>query len=101
MFVCASYSVSLSAAIFSTLCMCLRLVFLRVLQFDYDFLHTAQVQGYTVRLPSAPTVWEEGKRVLKGTYNINCDGEVLRITHPEFQVKLHRHAIRVFGETIV
>ncbi|XP_076440749.1 ceramide kinase-like [Babylonia areolata] len=69
--------------------------------FDYDFMTTARVESYTVRLTKAPTVLQEGRRVLKENYNINCDGEILRVTHPEYHVRLHRHAVRVFGETIV
>ena len=76
------------------LCVCL--------QFDYDFMQRARVQGYTVRLRNAATVLQQdGQRLLKDKYNISCDGEVVRVTHPEFHVKLHRHAFRVFGETIV
>ena len=43
----------------------------------------------------------DGQKVLKDKYSINCDGEVLRVTHPEFNVRLHRHAIRLFGEAAV
>ncbi|KAL8622430.1 hypothetical protein ACOMHN_034095 [Nucella lapillus] len=69
--------------------------------FDYDFMNTARVDSYTVRLCNAPTVVQDGKKALKETHNINCDGEILRLTHPEYHVRLHRHALRVFGETIV
>ncbi|XP_076462123.1 uncharacterized protein LOC143294632 [Babylonia areolata] len=68
--------------------------------FDFDFVQKARVESYTVRLLGAGTVWQEGRQVLKEPLKVNCDGEVLRITEPEFHVRLHRHAIRLYGEAI-
>jgi hypothetical protein len=73
-----------------------------MLQFDYDFIKTARVNGYTVRLPSSPTKTDchGQRRLVSDKFYINIDGDAFRLTHPEFRVQLHHHAITVFGEAI-
>ncbi|CAG2233626.1 unnamed protein product [Mytilus edulis] len=63
--------------------------------YDYKFVSKHEVSSYKVRLLNA-TVSENTKTLQKDFY-LNCDGEVIRLTEPEFDVKLHKKAVRIFG----
>ena len=52
-----------------------------------------------MRLATAQTLLDsEGKRHLKKNFYINADGEAIKMDSPEFEVKLHRCALPVFGK---
>ena len=65
------------------------------LQYDYKFVSKHKVSSYKVRLLNATV--SENTKTLQKDFFLNCDGEVIRITEPEFDVKLHKKAVRIFG----
>lgn len=56
--------------------------------YDYKFVNKHEVSAYRVRLLNTP----------QKDYYINCDGEVIRLTEPMFDVKLHTKAVRFYGD---
>lgn len=67
------------------------------LQFGHDFMESARVQSYKVRFPRASLLCKGSEITMKEKYYINCDGEVLPVTRPEFEVRLHHRAVRLYG----
>ncbi|XP_046544665.1 ceramide kinase-like [Haliotis rubra] len=66
--------------------------------FDYEFVDQHRVQGYRVTFPRATlTSTEDGETTLAEKYYINCDGEVICLSKPQFEVRLHRNAVPLFG----
>ncbi|XP_041359229.1 ceramide kinase-like [Gigantopelta aegis] len=66
--------------------------------FDFDFVKQRRVRGYRVKLSGGPvTTNSDGETVLVDKYYINCDGEVITVSKPEFEVRLHKHVIPLFG----
>ncbi|XP_076092305.1 ceramide kinase-like isoform X1 [Mytilus galloprovincialis] len=63
--------------------------------YDYKFVSKHKVSSYKVRLLNATV--SENTKTLQKDFFLNCDGEVIRITEPEFDVKLHKKAVRIFG----
>ncbi|XP_022331400.1 ceramide kinase-like isoform X2 [Crassostrea virginica] len=56
--------------------------------YDFDFVRKINVQRYRVR-------------VLKNNnedFYINCDGEVIRLEHSEFDVRLHKNVVELYGK---
>ncbi|XP_046544645.1 ceramide kinase-like [Haliotis rubra] len=69
---------------------------------DYDFVDQLRVQGFRVRFPNTPQLQTpEGEALLTDKYYLNCDGEVVTIDRPEFEVRLHRDVVSLFGDSSV
>ncbi|CAG2253208.1 CERK [Mytilus edulis] len=48
-------------------------------------------------LDSSDVQVSENTKTLQKDFYLNCDGEVIRLSEPEFDVKLHKKAVRIFG----
>ncbi|KAK7502279.1 hypothetical protein BaRGS_00006643 [Batillaria attramentaria] len=68
--------------------------------FDYDFVKTVRTQGYKVRFPRAAVSGKGDDSMLKEKCYISCDGDVLQVVKPEFEVRLHHNAIRLYGDAV-
>ncbi|XP_048737779.2 ceramide kinase-like [Ostrea edulis] len=55
--------------------------------YEFDFVTTIKVQRYRVRVLKNETE----------DFYINCDGEVIRLHEPEFQVSLHKKVVQLYG----
>ncbi|XP_061173617.1 ceramide kinase-like [Saccostrea echinata] len=57
--------------------------------YEFDFVRAIEVQRYRVR-------------VLKNAsedFYVNCDGEVIRLEEPEFEVSLHKKVVQLYGKS--
>ena len=70
-----------------------------LLQLDYDFVRQVRTTRYRVKLPTSRfTMDDKGNRSLVKKYYINADGEDILLTNPEFEVRLHHHAMPIYGK---
>ncbi|KAK6188697.1 hypothetical protein SNE40_004825 [Patella caerulea] len=70
--------------------------------FDHEFVKERRVDAYKVRLTRASSIISDnGEPGLEEKYYINCDGEVITLTHPEFEARFHRNVIQLFGQAEV
>lgn len=53
-----------------------------------------------MRFPRAAVISNNGEVTLKDKYYINCDGDVLQVVKPEFEVRLHSQVMQLFGEAV-
>lgn len=65
--------------------------------YDFDFIRKLEVLGFRVTLPSWFRICGENEKGKK-KYYINCDGEVIQLTEPQFEVRLHSKVINIYGE---
>ncbi|ESO94509.1 hypothetical protein LOTGIDRAFT_161209 [Lottia gigantea] len=70
--------------------------------FDHDFVQQHRVDGYKIRLTRAlSTQNDNGETVLEDKYYVNCDGEVLTLTHLEIEARFHRNVVQLFGQATI
>lgn len=67
-------------------------------QYDYKFISKHEVTSYRVKLLNTTVSTSGTKKLLQKDYYINCDGEVIRLQEPVFDVRLHRKAVTFFGD---
>ncbi|XP_052700408.1 ceramide kinase-like isoform X1 [Crassostrea angulata] len=56
--------------------------------YDFEFVKKIEVQRYRVRVLRNKTE----------DFYLNCDGEVIRLEHPEFDVRLHKQVVQLYGK---
>ncbi|XP_052090540.1 ceramide kinase-like [Mytilus californianus] len=66
--------------------------------YDYKFVRKHEVSGYRVKLQNVTVKTTGNKKELQKDYYINCDGECIRLKETVFNVKLHRNAVKFFGD---
>ncbi|XP_076092323.1 ceramide kinase-like [Mytilus galloprovincialis] len=66
--------------------------------YDYKFVSKHEVSGYKVKLLNSTVNTVGNNKELQKDYYINCDGECIRLKEPVFNVKLHRNAVKFFGD---
>ncbi|XP_071172125.1 ceramide kinase-like [Mytilus edulis] len=66
--------------------------------YDYKFVSKHEVSGYRVKLLNATVNTAGNNKDLQKDYYINCDGECIRLKEPVFNVKLHKNAVKFFGD---
>ncbi|VDI03332.1 ceramide kinase [Mytilus galloprovincialis] len=66
--------------------------------YDYKFVSKHEVSGYRVKLLNVTVNTAGNNNELQKDYYINCDGECIRLKEPVFNVKLHRNAVKFFGD---
>ena len=66
--------------------------------YNYKFISKHEVSSYRVKLLNTTMSTTGTKSVLQKDYYINCDGEVIKLREPVFDVRLHRKAVRFFGD---
>ncbi|XP_069127663.1 ceramide kinase-like [Argopecten irradians] len=66
--------------------------------YNFEFIRQMRVDAYRVRLPNTSVRrTEHGEKELEKNYFINCDGEAIRLTTPQFEVRFHRNVVALFG----
>ena len=85
--------------------LCIRSVYLLLIfgifynfQYDYKFISKHEVTSYRVKLLNTTVSTSGTKTLLQKDYYINCDGEVIRLREPVFDVRLHRKVVTFFGD---
>lgn len=76
----------------------INIIFYCLFQYNYKFISKHEVSSYRVKLLNATMSTTGNKSVLQKDYYINCDGEVIKLREPVFDVRLHRKAVRFFGD---
>ncbi|OWF48848.1 ceramide kinase-like [Mizuhopecten yessoensis] len=67
--------------------------------YNFDFVRQMNVDAFKVRLSSSTPlrITKTGRKELDKNFFINCDGEAIRLTTPQFEVRFHRNIVSLFG----